>query len=52
MTASKKIIGELSAEQLGKQRHQQLINALRLYDLERVELLSKRWLGENANSID
>ena len=52
MTASKKIIGELSAEQLGKQRHQQLINALRLYDLERVELLSKSWLGENANSRD
>ena len=52
MTASKKIIGELSAEQLGKQRHQQLINALRLYDLERVEVLSKSWLGENANSID
>lgn len=52
MTASKKIIGELSAEQLGKQRHQQLLNALRLYDLERVELLSKSWLGENTNSID
>ncbi len=44
MTASKKIIGELRVEQLGKQRHQQLINALRQYDLERVEDLSKNWL--------
>lgn len=52
MTASKKIIAELRADQLGKQRHQQLVNALRLYDLERVELLSKSWLSENANSRD
>jgi len=45
MTASKKIIGELSAEQLGKQRYQQLISALRQYDLEKVEALSKGWLS-------
>lgn len=44
MSASKKIINELTIEQLGKQRHQQLLNALRLYDLEKVEALTKSWL--------
>lgn len=48
MTASKKIIGDLSVTQLGKQRHQQLVNALRLYDLEKVEALSKGWLETSA----
>lgn len=51
MTASKKIIGELSAQQLGKQRHQQLVNALRLYDLERVEDLSKGWLESISGQL-
>jgi two-component system aerobic respiration control sensor histidine kinase ArcB len=46
MSASKKIINELSIAQLGKQRHQQLINALRLYDLEKVEDLGRKWLAE------
>lgn len=46
MMTSKKIIGELSIEKLGKQRHQQLVNALRQYDLEKVEALSKGWLEE------
>lgn len=45
MGASKKIISELTAEQLGKQRHQQLLNALRLYDLEKVEWLVNGWLA-------
>ncbi|MEN0039426.1 MAG: ATP-binding protein [Cellvibrio sp.] len=44
MSASKKLIGELTIDQLGAQRHQQLLNALRQYDLEKVEALSKRWL--------
>ncbi|HSC66815.1 MAG TPA: ATP-binding protein, partial [Cellvibrio sp.] len=48
MTTSKKIIGALSIEQLGKQRHQQLINALRQYDMERVEALGKDWLKNIA----
>ena len=48
MSAAKKIIGELTVEQLGKQRHQQLLNALRQYDLEKVETLSKAWLGDIA----
>ena len=52
MTLSKKIISDLSAEQLGRQRHQHLINALRLYDLERVEALSKSWLGEIISSTE
>ena len=45
MSASKKMIAELSIEQLGKQRHQQLMNALRLYDLEKMESLCKGWLA-------
>jgi CheY-like chemotaxis protein len=44
MSASKKIIGNLSIDQLGKQRHHQLVNALRQYDLEKVEALSRSWL--------
>jgi len=48
MSASKKWISELTVEQLGKQRHQQLLNALRQYDLEKVEGLSKAWLGDMA----
>ena len=51
MTASKKIIGELRVEQLGTQRHQQLINALRQYDLERVEDLSKDWLESISGQL-
>ncbi|MCE3254346.1 MAG: response regulator [Cellvibrio sp.] len=46
MSASKKIIGNLSIEQLGKQRYHQLIKALRQYDLEKVEALSKSWLKD------
>jgi hypothetical protein len=46
MAASKKIIGELNVGQLGKQRHQQLVNALRQYDLEKVEKVVRGWLGE------
>ena len=44
MGTCKKLISELSIEQLGKYRHQQLTQALRLYDLERVEALSRSWL--------
>jgi hypothetical protein len=44
MNTSKKLIGELNIDQLGRQRHQQLTNALRQYDLEKVEALSKNWL--------
>ncbi len=46
MSASKRIISELSVEQLGKQRHQQLMNALRQYDLEKVEALGTAWLAD------
>jgi two-component system, OmpR family, aerobic respiration control sensor histidine kinase ArcB len=46
MAASKKIIGELNVGQLGKQRYQQLVNALRQYDLEKVEKVVHGWLGE------
>ncbi|WP_062063149.1 ATP-binding protein [Cellvibrio sp. OA-2007] len=52
MTASKKIIAELNAAQLGKQRHLQLTHALRVYDLEKVEALSKGWLEQNVASTD
>jgi len=34
----------LTPETLGKQRHLQLLTALKNYDLERVELLVKEWL--------
>ncbi|WP_049631214.1 ATP-binding protein [Cellvibrio sp. pealriver] len=44
MSASKKIITAFTAEQLGKQRHQQLINAMRQYDLEKIEQLVREWL--------
>jgi two-component system aerobic respiration control sensor histidine kinase ArcB len=42
----KKIMADLTVEQLGKQRHQQLLMALRQYDLERVESLINSWLGQ------
>lgn len=45
MGASKIIISAIKAEQLGTLRHEQLISALRQYDLERVELLSNSWLS-------
>lgn len=44
----KKMMAELTAEQLGKQRHQQLLTALRQYDLERVEALVSEWLNALA----
>ncbi len=45
MNASKKIIMELMAEELGRQRYQQLISALRQYDLEKIETLINLWLS-------
>jgi two-component system, OmpR family, aerobic respiration control sensor histidine kinase ArcB len=51
MTTSKKIIGELTSELVGKQRHQQLVNALRLYDLERIETLVQSWLADTEELI-
>ncbi|HSX49683.1 MAG TPA: ATP-binding protein [Cellvibrio sp.] len=45
MTACKKIVSELTPEQLGKQRHQQVANALRQYDLEKLEALCNGWLA-------
>ncbi len=44
MTASKKIIATLDVQQLGKQHHQQLLNAIRQYDLEKVEKMVREWL--------
>lgn len=44
MITSKKIMSDLTVEQLGKQRYQQLLTALRQYDLERVEQQIKSWL--------
>ncbi len=41
----KKIMAALTVEQLGKQRHQQLLTALRQYDLERVENFLSTWLS-------
>lgn len=40
----KKIMAQLSGDELGVQRYQQLLNALRQYDLERVESLLELWL--------
>lgn len=48
MSSSKKIILALTSAQLGHQRQQQLLNALRQYDLERIEKLVHIWLGESA----
>ncbi len=48
MSNCKKIITSLTAPQLGNQRHQQLLNALRQYDLERIEKLVHIWLGEST----
>ncbi len=48
MSSSKKIILALTPAQLGSQRQQQLLNALRQYDLERIEKLVHIWLGESA----
>lgn len=44
MSACKKQINELTIEQLGKKRHQQLLSALRQYDLEKIETLCRTWL--------
>lgn len=44
MGSCKKLMTNLTVEQLGKQRHQQLLTALRQYDLERVEALVNSWL--------
>lgn len=49
MIACKKLITALKPEQLGKQRYQQLTNALRQYDLEKIEALSCAWLGSLAD---
>lgn len=46
MSNSKKIIANLTPAQLGNQRHQQLLNAVRQYDLERIEKLVHIWLAE------
>lgn len=48
MSSSKKLIGALTPAQLGNLRHQQLLTALRQYDLERIEKLVHIWLGESA----
>ncbi|WP_323813704.1 ATP-binding protein [Cellvibrio sp. NN19] len=45
MSACKKQINELTIEQLGKKRHQQLLSALRQYDLEKIESLCRTWLA-------
>ena len=44
MSNCKKLIAELSVESLGKERHQQLLGAIKHYDLERVEELSREWI--------
>lgn len=49
MTACKRIVSELTIEQLGKQRHQQATQALRQYDLEKLESLCNDWLGGGGN---
>lgn len=46
MSSSKKIIATLTPAGLGNLRHQQLLTALRQYDLERIEKLVHIWLGE------
>ncbi|MDO8343512.1 MAG: response regulator [Cellvibrio sp.] len=46
MANSKKIIATLNPQQLGKNRHQQLLNALRQYDLEKIENMVRDWLVE------
>jgi CheY-like chemotaxis protein len=46
MSASKKIVATLTPEQLGKLRHEQLLNAIRQYDLEKVEKLALGWLSD------
>ncbi len=45
MSNTRKLVSSLGPEQLGSQRHQQLLLALRHYDLERVESLIKAWIG-------
>ena len=45
MSACKKQINELTIEQLGKKHHQQLLSALRQYDLEKIEALCRTWLA-------
>lgn len=47
MSASKIIINALTIDQLGKLRHQQLINAMRQYDLEKIESLVRAWLDNS-----
>lgn len=48
MSSSKRLIATLTPAQLGNLRHQQLLTALRQYDLERIERLVHIWLGETA----
>jgi two-component system aerobic respiration control sensor histidine kinase ArcB len=43
MSVAKKIITAFTTHQLGKHRHQQLINAMRQYDLEKIEELVREW---------
>ena len=45
MSGCKKILRGLTQEQLGRQRHQQLQQALQQYDLVRMEGQIKQWLG-------
>lgn len=44
MSNCKKLIAELAVESLGKERYQQLLGAIKHYDLERVEELSREWM--------
>jgi two-component system aerobic respiration control sensor histidine kinase ArcB len=46
MSNTKKMLADLTPEQLGSQRHQQLLQAVRNYDLERIEKLIHTWLAE------
>lgn len=46
MSNTKKRVASLTPEQLGSPRHQQLLLALRHYDLERIEKLVHTWLAE------
>ncbi len=48
MSNTKSVITALDPNHLGKQHHQQLLTALKHYDLEAVESLVKRWLESLA----
>lgn len=48
MANCKKMVAELAPELLGKERYQQLLTAVKQYDLERVEELAHEWLDSAA----